>query len=468
MKKGSGRRARLDTRLNALETPVFLLDSSRNILFFNLGCEKLLEWSAEEIIGQTCDYAVDTDPDECESVCNLLCPPPEVFRGSKVEVPRYLLSHSGKSVPCVIRFTPLLDEKQRTRLVLGIIDRIEESQTLPTSTPPQQLHTELAALRLSLRNRFRFSTIIAKNEAMQRVLRQLELAKETTQPLHFYGESGTGKEHLARVVHFESEQRRKIFVPLDCDQLPPRELKQTVKRLFQKEFEEVMPLEPGVLFLSHIESLSRDIQELILENFQEPAPRDPVRLMTASAIPLSELLERELLLPEFFYLITTMEVNVPPLRERREDLEVLAQHFLENENRYQQKQVSGFAPGVLSLFQDYYWPANLDELTQVIQHAFQATPETLITIDSLPLRFKTGMDARSLGPALAPTIRPLEETLRQVEIDQIVQALEISRNNRTDAARLLGMTRARLYRRIESLEIRFEDDSAGTDSANSV
>jgi len=84
---------------------------------------------------------------------------------------------------------------------------------------------------------------------MQRVLRQLELAINTTQPVHFWGEPGTGKEHLARVIHFESEQRRKIFIPLDCDILPPLELKQTVKKIFQRDFDESMPLEPGVLFL---------------------------------------------------------------------------------------------------------------------------------------------------------------------------------------------------------------------------
>ena len=457
MKRGTGRRTRLETRLNTLETPVFLVDASRTILFFNRGCENILEWSAEEILGQTCDYAIDTDADECESVCNLLCPPPEVFRGTRTEVPRYLLSHTGKTIPCVIRFSPLLDEQQQTKLVLGIIDRIEEPHTLATSSPSQQLHTELAALRLSLRNRFRFSTIIAKNEAMQRVLRQLELAIKTTQPVHFWGETGTGKEHLARVVHFESEQRRKIFIPLNCADLPPRELKQTVKKIFERDFDESVPLEPGVLFLSQIEALTRDIQELILANYRSTAHTDNVRLMTASSFSLTDLLDQERLLPDFFYLITTMELRIPPLRERREDLDVLAQHFLENENRYQQKQVSGFAPGVLSLFQDYYWPANLDELTKIIQAAFQATSEPLITRESLPLQFKTGIDARSLGPALSPSVKPLEQTLRQVEAEQIIQALEISKNNRTDAARLLGLTRAKLYRRMESLDICLND-----------
>lgn len=436
---------------------MFLVDASRTILFFNRGCEKTLEWSAEEILGQICDYAVDTDADECESVCNLLCPPPEVFKGTRAEVPRYLLSHGGKTLPCVIRYIPLLDEQQQTKLVLGIIDRIDEPRTLPPASPSQQLHAELAALRLSLRNRFRFSTIIAKNNAMQRVLRQLELAIKTTQPVHFWGELGTGKEHLARVVHFESEQRRKIFIPLNCADLPPRELKQSVKKIFQRDFDESMPLEPGVLFLSQIETLPRDIQELIIANYQSPAQNENIRLMTASSFSLTDLLDQELILPEFFYLITTMEIKIPPLRERREDLELLAQHILENENRYQQKQVSGFAPGILALFQDYYWPANLDELTKIIQAAFQATSEPLITRESLPLRLKTGIDARTLGPALSLSVKPLEETLRQVEVEQIMRALEQSRNNRTDAAKLLGLTRAKLYRRMDALDIRLDE-----------
>ena len=148
---------------------------------------------------------------------------------------------------------------------------------------------------------------------------------------------------------------------------------------------------------------------------------------------------------------------MPALRERREDLELLSQHFLENENRYQQKQVSGFAPGLLSLFQDYYWPANLDELIRVIQAAFEATTEPVITRESLPLRFKTGVDARSLGPSVSAPLRPLDESLSLVEKEQILLALELSRNNRTDAARMLGLTRAKLYRRMEALNISIDE-----------
>ncbi|QDU17987.1 Transcriptional regulatory protein ZraR [Gimesia maris] len=457
MQRGSGRRTRLETRLNALSTPVFALDASRTILFFNRGCEQLLEWSAEEILGQTCDYAIDTDTDECESVCNLICPPAEVFQGTRLEVPRFLLARSGKTIPCLIRYSPLTDEQRRTKLVLGFIERIRDPQALPSASASQQLHAELAALRLSLRNRFRFSTLVARSPGMQRVLRQLELAVQTTQPVHFQGETGTGKEHLARAIHFESEQRRKIFIPLNCEKLPPRELKQTVKKIFERDYDESMPLEPGVLFLAEIQNLPRDIQEMILENLQAKAKNVHVRLMTASSIPLQELLDQETILSEFFFFITTMEIQVPALRERREDLELLSQHFLENENRYQQKQVSGFAPGLLSLFQDYYWPANLDELIRVIQAAFEATTEPVITRESLPLRFKTGVDARSLGPSVSALLRPLDESLSLVEKEQILLALELSRNNRTDAARMLGLTRAKLYRRMEALNISIDE-----------
>ncbi len=459
MKKGSGRHTRLETRLSSLETPLFLLDASRKIVFFNQGCEKILEWSADEILGQTCDFAVDTDPDECESVCNILCPPPEVFEGVKSEVPRFLLAHSGKTIPCVIRYSPLLDEQHQTKLVLGIIDRIEEPHSLPAASPSQQLHAELAALRLSLRNRFRFSTIVARNDAMQRVMRQLELAVHTSQPVHFYGEPGSGKEHFARAIHFESEQRRKLFIPLECDRLPPRELKQTVRNIFDQEFDDSVPLEPGALFLSCIEALSRDIQEIIISKYQSFASKDTIRLMTASSSTLSDLLEQELILPEFYYLISTMEIKVPALRERRDDLELLAQHFLENENRYQDKQLSGFAPGVLSIFQNYVWPGNLDELTKTIQSAFRATSELQITQESLPLQLKSGIDGRSLGPPLSPAIKPLEETLHQVETECINYALEQCKNNRTEAAKRLGLTRAKLYRRMEVLDIGFNEES---------
>ena len=452
------RKARLETWLNAVETPVFLLSAARKVEFFNAGCERLTGWSADQVVGQICEYASEGDHLAVESLTGSLCPPPEVFQGQDRRVPAYLVNHDGQSVARLLHFFPLKDEKGQVKSILGVITPIEEPTATAEASPAQQLHAELAALRISLRQRFGIKSLICRSEAMRRVVEEINLAREPKVPVFLLGEKGTGKEHVARLIHHKSESRSRSFVPLDCGNLPALQLKQTLDRLLDLDAEvSSIPsaLQPGTLYLADVECLPRDLQDQIVKAFQpgQSVSRGEHRLMAASSIDPRKAREDDRMRSDLYYLLTPLQIELPPLRRRMEDLAPLAQSFLESQNRGSEKQVSGFAEEVWDRFRQYNWPGNLDELAAVVQEARDACTDTLIRAADLPFRFRTGLDAQSVGPTIRPKPKPLEPLLAQVEKEQIQMALEQCRYNKSKAAELLGITRARLYRRMQALKI---------------
>ncbi|MCH7987885.1 MAG: sigma 54-interacting transcriptional regulator [Planctomycetes bacterium] len=459
----SRKTSRLETALNVVNTPVFLLDHRRRVTFFNAGCEQLTGRSAEDVVGEFCDYNSDADHETLESVLGQLCPPPEVSAGKPVEVPTYLSQSSGKTVARLIHFFPLIDENDHVDGVLGMITPIEQPSKPLVTTPARQLHAELASLRNALRRRFGVGSLLGQSASMIRVLEQIKLACSSKVTVLLHGASGTGKEHAARMIHFEREGNNRSFVPLDCKSIPPRELKQTLKRLLADEEQHKtesdalsMPiLQPGTLYLKNVESLPRDLQQMICEAFQQGTAGSlhTLRLMAAASADLKQAVEQDAILREFHYLLTPLEIELPPLRHRSEDLEILSQSFLEEFNRGAETQIGGFSDEVWKRFRQYNWPGNLDELKRVIKEARSVCSENLIHHNDLPFRFRTGLKAQSVSPTAQPRGLPLKEHLEHVEREQIQETLLQCKQNKTKAAQLLGITRPRLYRRMQTLGI---------------
>ncbi len=458
MAKRTRRTTRLESWLNTDATPVFLLSAARKVVFFNSGCERLTGWFSDEVVGQACDYNSNADPATVESLANSLCPPPEVFDGQPARVPAYFAHRDGSTVARLLRFFPLKDDAGRVESVLGLVTPIEQPAKLATESPARQLHAELAALRLSLRQKFGVNTIVCQSATMLRVLQQITLARSTTGAVHLQGERGTGKEHIARLIHYESERRGHSFVPLECAKLPALQLKQTLQRLLKSDRDDTPPsgsLQPGTLYLADVDHLPRDLQAIVVATFRPPGnTQNPVlRLMSSSTSDLRQAVDDDRLMHELFYLLTPLQIELPPLRHRADDLLPLAQSFLEQSNRGSEKQLAGFDDDVTARFQEYNWPGNVDELIAVVEESWAACDTSTIRISDLPFRFNMGFDAQAVGPVIRPKPRPLEPFLLEVEKQQIQAALQACRNNKTKAAKLLGITRPKLYRRMQVLGI---------------
>lgn len=468
MKKRAKKRSEVESRLADSTSPLFVLDHERRVCVFNLGCELLSGWPAVDVVGTLCNYASEVREAGVKALASSLCPPPEVFGGHETQAPAFIAHKDGQLVPRLLHFFPLRDGTGTVTGVLGVILPIRQPIPAGANSPVRQLHAELAALRSMVRARFGPESLVCRSAPMRKILSQVELAQRSSAFVLLTGEAGTGKEHVARGIHFGSPSKANWFVPLDCRRLGPDELQRVLSRLL--EVHQPRPSDgtgpqPGTVYLAEIEYLPRDLQErltLAFTNEEDEVGSGPnLRLLASSAGDLKQAVEEGTLRSDFFELISTLTIEIPPLRQRGDDLPLLSQYCLEEVNRLGKKQVGGFDESVWPFFVRYDWPGNLDELSTVVREAHDSCRDTLIKLADLPFRFRTGLEAQELPPAAESLPIPLDPLLVKVETELILQALKRCKYNKSRAADLLGITRPRLYRRMEQLGIEDREGTAG-------
>ena len=463
-KRASRKKIRFEAAINAVDSPVFLVDAQRRVVFLNEGCQTLTGWTLPEVVGSVCEFASSGDAGSIEALTGALCPPQETIDGEHRDVVRQFVHRtSGQTVSRMVHFYPL-DTDGQADFVMGIVTEIPTRPTGADTRIVTQVHAELAALRHALRQRYGAGSILTKNVSMKRVIDQVEAARRSRATVHICGEKGTGKEHIARTIHYTSDLGQQAFVPIQCRLMPPRELHEAIRRLVEADWGECLPiaaLQPGCVFLDDVDTLPRDVQQRLVDFVASPRGADfrkNVRLLSSSHVGLEVARTDERISDDFYYLVTSVQIELLPLRQRMDDLKILAQHFLEQRNHDRSKQVTGFSAEVWSQFEEYNWPGNLDELDEVIYEALCNSDGPVIRADHLPFRLRTGLDAQRLGPVSDGPIEALEPLLQRVERELIERALEQAKGNKTMAARLLKITRPSLYRRMETLGLSDSDD----------
>ena len=471
MKRRTTSTGNLQRLLGSGSTPLFIVNARRKLLVFNHGFEQLTGWKADDVVGRTCHYGSsgETAPDNLTAS---LCPPPNVFAGEDATVPVFLPHRDGRSLGRMLSYFPFVDDSHAVSHVLGIATIIREPAPALEPSTVQTLHAELADLRGQLRRRFGLDTLVCRTGATAKLLDQIELARSCTANVFLKGEPGVGKEHIARVIHYAGSEKTTTFVPLNCRVLSPSEIDRTLTRLLenlpapdrttvaarQTGTEKVTGSSAGPavggLYLADVEHLPRDLQKRIVVEFERtPSLRHQLRLFSSSTCDLQEAAKTETVLPQLYSLLTTITIEIPPLRERPADVPLLVQHFLEERNRAHEQQIGGFADEPLRLLRRYNWPGNIEELKKVVREACDACSTGTVTDDDLPFRFRTGLDAQRLPPPAEHKPLPLDKLLGEYEAQLIGMALERTRQNKSKAAAILGINRPRLYRRMENLGI---------------
>ncbi|MBL8852097.1 MAG: sigma 54-interacting transcriptional regulator [Planctomycetaceae bacterium] len=444
--------------LSNATTPVFVLSERRVVLFFNRGCEQLTGWNAAELIGQVCEYASGGDSQSVASLTGRLCPPPEVLAGQSAQAPAELLHRDGTPHPRTIYYFLLQESADAAARIVGIIGP-GDSESTADGAEARQRHVALAMLFGQLRREFGEHTLVGTSSSARRLREQVRVAAGCNASVHLHGEIGSGRRQLAQLIHQGGGRKSRAFVPLDCGRAPAIELKLTLRRLLSVDDQPpVEQLRAGTVLLESVGDLPRDIQEF-LSGQREARSVAGWQLVSSDHRRLSDLRADERLLPEFIDLLSEIVIEVPPLRARRDDLPLLAQDILESLNRGDSRQVGGFSAEVWEQMANYDWPGNICELEAVIREAREACTTPLIAPNNLPFRFRTGLNAQSVGPSSAAEPVNLEQLLARVEVDYIRWALNAARSNKSQAAALLGLTRPRLYRRMETLGILDEDSS---------
>ncbi len=317
----------------------------------------------------------------------------------------------------------------------------------------QRLTSEVQRLKGLLSERYDFSNIVAKSEKMQKVLEAVAQIANVDSTVYIHGESGTGKELIAKAIHLASERKNKPYVAINCAAIPETLLEsklfghekgaftgavRTTKGLFAQAHE-------GTIFLDEIGDMSLSLQAKLLRVLQErnfyPLGSEKltevdVRVIVATNKDLEDQVKQGLFREDLFYRIHVIPIHLPPLRDRREDIPSLVDHFLDKFSQQMKKEVKGLSPSALQRLMLHDWPGNVRELENTIEYAIAMARREIITEEHI---------LQTKGALPDEPLKPLKEARDEYEKSYLVHLLEICKGNVSQAAKMAGKYRADFY-----------------------
>ncbi len=415
-------------------------DMQRRIVYVNRAAELMTGVSREDVLGKDCHSVFDGNL--CRGKCLFCDLPVKEFEEQSRRIELYTLE--GDKLLVDTRLKPLRDAKNRmVGVVLSFRDLTREH--------------ELARRIGEIQN---FEGIIGRDAKMQSVYELVRDVADANIPVVIYGESGTGKELVAAAIHNESQRARRLFVPVNCGALPEglleSELFGHVKGAFTGAIRDKKGrfelADGGTIFLDEIGDISPAMQVRLLRVLQEGvfervgserSIRVDVRLISATHRDLGKEIEAGRFREDLFYRLNVVPIRLPPLRERRNDIPLLANHFLESFAAEMGRENMRFSENAIAALIDYDWPGNVRELQNWIRFALIKCRVTTIEPEHLPI-MRDG--ANGSRPANGVGVRSVPRGRRGLTVEGVHNALQRCGGNRVEAARWLGVSRATLYR----------------------
>ena len=428
------------TILDSLSEGVFTVDNDWRITSFNRSAEEITGVAREDALGQQCSDVLHS------TLCESRCPIRRALAGSKpVNDERcYFVDNDGERVPIGVSAAALIDEQG------GIIGGVETFRDL----------SEIDALRHALRP----SRLSSRNPAMQQVLDLVSVLAGSPTSVLISGETGTGKEVVARAIHQQGPRAAKPFVAINCGALPENLLESELFGYKKGAFTGADRDKPGrfslvrdgTLLLDEIGEISAAMQVRLLRVLEdrefEPlggTRAEPLkaRIIAASHRDLQAMVKQGTFREDLYYRLVVMRLDIPPLRERREDIPALAMELLGRINLQLGCHLDGISPEAMDTLQSNDWPGNIRQLSNVIERAAVLCREDLIGCEHLPREWQTSKSPSSTSLAPAAQIR------QHAEGQAILAALRENGLNRQRTAAQLGMHPTTLYRKIKTWKL---------------
>lgn len=427
--------------LDSLSEGVFTVDKDWKISSFNRSAEEITGISCQDALGQICSDVLHS------TLCERRCPIREALaKGSPIKDQRcYFVDIEGERIPISVSAATLIDNAGH------IIGGVETFRDI----------SELEALRNALH---RQNSLTSQSPLMQQVFDLVPVLAGNPTSVLIYGETGTGKEIIARAIHQQGPRADKPFIAINCGALPENLLESELFGYKKGAFTGADRDKPGrlaqardgTLFLDEIGEISSAMQIRLLRVLQErefeplsstkPEPFK-ARVIAASHRDLKQMVDEGRFRQDLYYRLVVFRLDIPPLRQRREDIPALAAQLLARANARMERNIAGIDPDAMAALQHYDWPGNIRQLENVIERAVVLCHDAWIAPEQLPSELKTFQEASDRPPPPAAQIR------RQAEAEAILSALKENGFNRKATAAQLGMHPTTLYRKIKAWEL---------------
>ena len=450
---------RLEAVLDATGDAIAMYDIAGSLAFANRGYEELFNLPVSELQKISPDAFMVRfkdrfqKPDLSEAVGGLVFEDRDgmIEETSAGPVPRRRLLYRSTA--------PVHDSQG------GVLGELYVYRDVSKEIEVEQMKAEVRRLHTELETTYAFAGIVGASPNMQQVYTLMQHARESDITVLLMGESGTGKELVAKSLHFNGARETGPFLAINCAAIPEMLIE---SELFGHErgaftgatrqrigaFERA---HGGTIFLDEIGDMQPALQVKLLRVLQEreiqrvggttPISVD-VRVVAATNKNLEEEAKAGTFREDLFYRIAAFPIVIPPLRERGEDIPLLASHFLENHAKRINKSISGLSIAALRLLLQYDWPGNIRELENVIERAVLLETTGVLQAANLPPQLSS-LGASQSDPPTPTTVRPLAELERQA----LLHALGVAANNVAKAARSLGINRATLYRKLKKYDL---------------
>ena len=427
------------------------------------------------------DYEVLDVPDGAQAL--------EIVRSWQVDLVLLDVRMPGMDGITVLERMKALDEQIEVILVtavkevrsavaamkLGAFDYLtkpfEEEEVLSSigrALEKRALEREVAFLRSELARRQDFDEIVGRHPEMQKLALLIAQVARTTSTVLITGESGTGKELVARAIHRQSPRKDKPFVPVNLAALSESLIESELfghergafTGAYQRRLGKFEMAQGGTLFLDEVGALKSELQAKLLRVLQEREIErvggtrriaTDVRVVAATNMDLKKAIAERTFRDDLYYRLNVVPVAVCPLRDRRSDVPLLVNHFLQKYNQELSRRIEGVSPDALACLQEYPWPGNVRELQNVIERSVALVEGPVIQLEDLPVEL---MFTDSTGRSRPHETVPLKQACEQFERQIVLRVMQRVRWNQTEAARLLSLHRNTLKLKLAKWRLR--------------
>jgi len=337
-----------------------------------------------------------------------------------------------------------------------------------------KLVAENTYLREQLRGKYKFDNIIGNSAPMHAVFRHMEKIIHTDSTVLILGESGTGKELVARAIHFNSHRKDHPFIAINCGAIPSELLESELFGHVKGAFTGAINDKPGkfelanhgTIFLDEIGTMPPLLQTKLLRVLQEHEVERvgsgrklklDVRVISATNADLEKAVQRGLFRDDLYYRLNVIPISLPPLRERREDIALLARYFLKKSCKEMNRESMVFSPEAVRLLENYEWPGNVREMENIVERSVALADSNTVTPGDLPEMMRGDKQSSQGGELSAPQVSAagidMPGMIAQIERKMIGDALQLTQGVKARAATLLGINRTTLVEKMKRLGI---------------